>query len=192
MVNKDDELKYKDIIDSLKSLQRVNAPADFETTLARRINSLGPEKKESFWERFFVPSKLIPSAALAVSAVVLLFVFNTNGNDEDPLLINPKVRTDIMSTDDIYRVELSPEKNSVEPQSEGLLSSNSDKLKDQKTYSDSDKRNSALTLSNFEYSIDKKGLNFRQVNLSKKERERVTQVKNRFIKLMESSKNNRF
>ena len=190
MINKDDELKYKDVIDSLKGLKKVSAPANFETNLTRRINSLGPEKKESFWERFFVPSRLIPTAALAVSAVVLLFVFNTNSNNDDPLLTNPRVRTDIISTDDISRVELSPDQNTVKSQSEKSLSSNSDKFRDQKTYTDSDKRNSALALSNFEYSIDKKGLNFRQVNLSKEERESLTRVKNRFIKLMENGKNN--
>jgi hypothetical protein len=190
MINKDDELKYKDVINSLKGLQKVNAPQNFETNLTRRINLLGSEKKESFWRSFFVPSKLIPSAALAVSAVVLLFVFNTNSNNEDPLLTNPRVRTDIISTDDISRVELSPDQNTVKSQSGKSLSSNSDKLGDQKTYTDSDKRNNALALSNFEYSIDKKGLNFRQANLSKEERESVTRVKDRFIKLMENSKSN--
>ena len=40
------------------------------------------------------------------------------------------------------------------------------------------------------YSIDKKGLNFRQVNISKEERESVSRVKSHFLKIMESGKNN--
>ncbi len=190
MINKDDKLKYKDVIDSLKSLQKVKAPADFETNLTRRINSLGSEKKKSFWERFFVPSRLIPTAALAVSAVILLFVLNTTNNDEDPLLINPRIRTDIISTDDISRVELSPDQNTANPQSEKLKSSNQGELRDQKTYSDSDRKNHALSFSDFEYSIDKKGLNFRQVNLSKEERESLSRVKSQFLKIKKNSKNN--
>ena len=112
MVNKNDE-KYKDVTSSLKGLQKVNAPTNFEANLMRRINSPEPEKKESFLERFLVPSRLIPATALAVSAVILLFVFNTNSNNEDPLLTNPRVRTDIISLDDISRVELSPRQNTA-------------------------------------------------------------------------------
>lgn len=190
MDNKDEGLKYKDVIDSLKSLQKVNAPANFETNLTRRINLLGSEQEESFWKRLFIPSKLIPAAALAVSAVILLFVLNTNNSDEDPLLINPRVRTDIISTDDISRVELSPGQNSAGSQKEKLKGSNQDMLGKQKSNSNSEQRNSALSSSGFEYSIDKKGLNFRQVNISKEERESVSRVKSQFLKIKENSKNN--
>ena len=34
-----DEEQYKDVINTLKGLQKVNAPANFETDLLRRINS---------------------------------------------------------------------------------------------------------------------------------------------------------
>ena len=177
MINKEDE-KYQDVINSLKGLQKVKAPANFETNLMRRINSLEPEKKESFWERFLMPSKLVPAAALAVSAVILLFVFNTNGNNDDPLLTNPRIRTDIISTDDISRVELSSG------------NSNKENLPKQKSNPDSDQRKTSLSSSVFEYSIDKKGLNFRQVNLSKEERESLSRVKSQFLKIKENSQNN--
>jgi hypothetical protein len=190
MINKDDELKYKDVIDSLKGLQKVNAPANFETDLTRRINAIGSEEKGDFWKRFFVPSKLIPSAALAVSAVVLLFVFDTNNDNENPLLMNPRVRTDVISTDDISEVHLSPGQNSSKHQSEKSLGSNSDKFRDEKTYKDSNKRNPGLSFSGVEYSIDKNGLNFRQVNLSQEERESLIRVKSRFIKLIKNGKKN--
>lgn len=183
MVNKNDE-KYKDVTSSLKGLQKVNAPTNFEANLMRRINSPEPEKKESFLERFLVPSRLIPATALAVSAVILLFVFNTNSNNEDPLLTNPRVRTDIISLDDISRVELSPRQNTAGDQRlKGTL-------KEKKTYSDSDQKSPALSSSDFEYSIDKKGLNFRQVNISKEERESVSRVKSHFLKIMGNDKNN--
>ena len=191
MVNNDDE-KYKNVIDSLKGLQKVNAPANFDANLMRRINSLEPEKKESFWERFFVPSKLIPATALAISAVILLFVLNANSNNEDPLLTNPRVRTDIISLDDISGLELSPDQSTTGNQTEKSKGTNEGMLKEQKTYSDSDQKNPASSSSDFEYSIDKKGLNFRQVNISKEERESVSRVKSHFLKIMESGKNNWF
>src|SRR3989339_883659 len=171
MVNKDDELKYKDVIDSLKGLQKVNAPSSFETDLMREINSPGTEEKKNFLERFFVPSRLIPSAALAVTAVILLFVLNTDGDDENPLLVDPKVRADIISSDNISEVQLIPDDDLAKQENEGSESP-------------------GLAISTVDYSIDKKGLNFRQVNLSKEEKESLTRVKNRFIKLIESVPNN--
>jgi len=190
MVNKDDELKYKDVIDSLKGLQKVNAPSSFETDLMREINSPGTEEKKSFWERFFVPSRLIPSAALAVTAVILLFVLNTDGDDENPLLVDPKVRADIISSDNISEVQLIPDDDLAKQENEGSESSGLDKFRNEGSNTGSQKGNPGLSISTVDYSIDKKGLNFRQVNLSKEEKESLTRVKNRFIKLIESVPNN--
>ena len=76
MKHNDNELKYKDVIDTLKNLQQVKVPKNFETELMRKINSQTSGKEKNFWGRLFIPSRLIPSAGLAVTAVLLLFVLN--------------------------------------------------------------------------------------------------------------------
>ncbi|MGE5859252.1 MAG: hypothetical protein ACM34J_01775 [Ignavibacteria bacterium] len=92
----EDELKYNQAIRSLKRLSKIKAPENFEIELFRKINSGELVKeKESFWERFFIPSRLIPSAALAVAAVILFFVVNVESDEfENPLLIKPRIRED--------------------------------------------------------------------------------------------------
>jgi hypothetical protein len=75
-----DEKKYEDVINALKGLQEVKAPANFEADLLRRINSekFSKEEKKSFWQNIFVPAKLIPSLGLVAAAVVIFFVVDTN------------------------------------------------------------------------------------------------------------------
>jgi hypothetical protein len=96
----EDELKYSQVIRSLKRLSKVKAPENFETDLMRRINSASfKEEKENFWDRILIPSKIIPSAALAVTAVILFFVINVESEEfENPLLINPRIRENVTTT----------------------------------------------------------------------------------------------
>jgi hypothetical protein len=68
----EDELKYNQAIRSLKQLSKIRAPENFEIELFRKINSGGLVKeKESFWEKFFIPSRLI--CLLHLFAAVILF-----------------------------------------------------------------------------------------------------------------------
>jgi len=96
----EDELKYGQVIRSLKQLSKIKASENFETDLMGRINSASfKEEKESFWDRIFIPSKLIPSAALAVAAIILFFVINVESEEfENPLLINPRIREDVSTS----------------------------------------------------------------------------------------------
>ena len=96
----DDDPQYNDVIKTLKGLQKVSTPANFEANLMRKINTGKFEEKKSFWGKFLLPSRLIPSAALVLSAVVILFVVNTgnSGYDENPLLSPPRVREDVVTT----------------------------------------------------------------------------------------------
>ena len=58
----------------LKDLPKINAPSNFETELSRRINQEGQRKEKTSWfDKIFSP-KLIPSAALAVTVVIILFL----------------------------------------------------------------------------------------------------------------------
>ena len=91
--------QYSEIIKTLKGLQKVKAPASFEADLMRRINSGKYEKERSFWEKLLLPSRLIPSAALGLAAVIVFFVLNMNSAPiENPLLMAPRVRKDVIAT----------------------------------------------------------------------------------------------
>jgi hypothetical protein len=93
-----DEKKYEDVIKALKGLQQVKAPANFEADLQRRINSEKYiEEKKTFWENIFIPARLIPSLGLVAVAVIIFFVVDTNSEEMDnPFLIEPRVREDVV------------------------------------------------------------------------------------------------
>lgn len=98
-----DEKKYEDIIKALKGLKKVNAPENFEADLKRRINSekFPDKERKSFWENIFVPARLIPSLGLVAAAVIIFFVVDTNSEEMDnPFLIEPRVREDIIAITD--------------------------------------------------------------------------------------------
>src|SRR3970282_2461977 len=108
MALNDDELRFKNVIDALKGLTEVKAPKNFEADLMRRINSEKfEEKRQSFWEKIFLPSRLVPSAGLAVAAVLLLFVININSDEvENPLLMEPRVREDMIEAKDVSDIPM--------------------------------------------------------------------------------------
>lgn len=190
MMNNDDELKYKDVIETLKSLQKVTAPKNFETKLQKRINSQIVEKKKPFWEKFFIPSRLVPSAALAISAVVLFFILTNNSDSEDPLLMEPKIRQDVISSDGTSEISLPEKDNMNRLGNERIEDLDIAEFRDEVSDSGVRENNSPLSFTTAEHSIDKKGLNFRQVNLSKEEQESLNHLKAQFTRLLESSKNN--
>jgi len=91
------EEKYSQIINSLKGLPRIKAPDNFEYKLMIKLEnkdySLNLEERTFSYSR-----RLIPAAALAVSAVVLFFVISDSSvNIENPLLKDPPVRHEITS-----------------------------------------------------------------------------------------------
>ncbi len=188
--NDDDDLKYKDIIESLKGLQKVNAPKNFETELQRKINSQIVEKKKPLWKNFFIPSRLVPSAALAISAVVLFFILTNNNDLEDPMLMEPKMREDFISTDDILVIYLPVSYSMGSQRSEEDAYSNITEVRDERNDSPFLEKDTNLYFSNNYYLINKKGLNFRQVNLSKEEQNQIKLLKEQFTKLLESNRNN--
>ncbi|MCZ7614854.1 MAG: hypothetical protein M5T52_15300 [Ignavibacteriaceae bacterium] len=100
-----DEKKYEDVIKTLKGLQEVKAPVNFEANLQRKINSekFQNEEKKSFWENIFIPTRLIPSLGLFATAILIIFVVETNSEEIDnPFLIQPKLREDLGKVTD-YR-----------------------------------------------------------------------------------------
>jgi len=97
-----DEIKYEKVIKTLNSLQKVNAPAGFEADLRRKLNQEESLKEEkSFWGKMLLPARLIPSFGLVVAAMIILMVVNSNSEQMDnPFLIEPRVREDIVEVKD--------------------------------------------------------------------------------------------
>jgi len=109
---KDDDKKYNDVIKTLNQLHEVKAPADFEAELVRKINSekYKEKKEQSIWSKFFIPSRLVPSAGLAAAAIIVLFVVTLNPEEiEDPLVMEPRVREDIIEVVDYDESKLGRE-----------------------------------------------------------------------------------
>ena len=117
----DDEKKYDDLIKTLKGLQQVKAPPNFEADLKRRLNAekYAKEEKRTI-KRFFAPSRLVPSFGLAAAVIVMFLMVNTNSEEADnPFLMEPKIREDIIlisDTDDlnIPKSNLSKESEVIE------------------------------------------------------------------------------
>lgn len=107
------EKKYEKLIKDLKNLQQVKAPANFESDLKRRINAEKHETKEkSFLGKIFLPSRLIPSLGLATAAIVVFLVVNINSEEIDnPFLIEPRLREDIVAVKDFDSFEDKEDKN---------------------------------------------------------------------------------
>ena len=100
---KDDDKKHSDLIKTLNQLQEVKAPANFDAELRRKINSEKyiEKKGQSIWRKFFLPSRLIPSAGLAAATIIVFFVVTLNPEElEDPLIMEPRVREDIIKVVD--------------------------------------------------------------------------------------------
>jgi nitrogen fixation-related uncharacterized protein len=158
MADMNDEKQYEAVIKILKGLPSVNASADFEMNLKRRINSekySGKKHEKTDWLiRLLQPSKLIPSAALAAAAVFMLFFFNIESPQfDDPLSSMPKVREDVLTGSTAEKVVLD-RVSRANPQ--GIQS--------------------AANVNN----IMKSGLNFRQINLSEEDKIKLQEMKSKF------------
>ncbi|HEX9739152.1 MAG TPA: hypothetical protein VGA29_00145 [Ignavibacteriaceae bacterium] len=192
MALNDDELRYKNVIDALKGLKEVKAPKNFEADLMRRINSEKfEEKRQSFWEKIFLPSRLVPSAGLAVAAVLLLFVININSDEvENPLLMEPKVREDMIEAKDVSDIPMTVKEEIPGETRLGSADSNLAEFRDEISISRSRERSKTNSFAATGFAIDKEGLNFRQVNLSEEEKQRLNELKHHFKMLLKNSENN--
>jgi hypothetical protein len=106
MIN--DEKKYDDVIRTLKSLQQVKAPPNFEADLKRKLNEdkFRGKSKRSIKD-FLVPSRLIPSFGIAGAAIVAFLIININSEEpENPFMIEPKVREDIITVGEVELQEV--------------------------------------------------------------------------------------
>lgn len=117
MYPENDENKYKNIVDDLKNLKKIDAPIGFEQKLLNKINSSDIQEKRSIWSKLSV--RLIPAFAVAATAVILFVVIENSANEyQDPFMIEPEERKDLISftTDDIQLIESQPPAEIDKPQ----------------------------------------------------------------------------
>ena len=149
MIQNDDEVRYINIIKLLKQMPKVTAPPNFESDLMRRINS--GNFKENFratwWDKLFLPSRLIPVATFVLSIIAVFYFLNFNSVEpENPFLTKPKIRETVSKTSD-----------------------------NQTFYTKKPEYSEASV--NGSFKINKEGLNFLQIRLNEAERAKINKLK---------------
>ena len=205
---KDEDKKYDDLISTLSNLQQVKAHPYFEADLKRRLNTekyevSGEESKKNFW----ISSRLAPTFVLVVAAIVVFLLIDLNSVEPDnPFLIEPRVREDMIAVTN-QELKETPTKQLSESKEksrseEKMLSNKKDQdIKSEKrsegntsknlvtesvvTAPDSSSINEEESTATDELStelatgiaIRKSGLNFRQIKQSKLEKEQIMELK---------------
>jgi len=207
-----DEKKYNDLKKTLKSLQQVKAPPNFDAVLKRKLNEEQyEEKSKRSIKDFLIPSRLIPSLGIAGAAIVVVLILNINSEEiENPFMIEPKVREDIITVEetDLLKIpdgersammDAGDEKDIVgkknkEQRREGMYSDNfpeSNIVAESETMlPDSTLIDENDMITSDEYSspsatglaIRKSGLNFRQVYPTKVEQKEIQELKKKVQK----------
>ena len=206
MIN--DEKKYDDLIKTLKGLQQVKASPNFEADLQRRLNADKYAKKEKrSIKRFFVPSRLVPSFGLAAAAIVIFLIVNTNSEEADnPFLMEPKVREDIILVSDADKLNIPESKlrKKSEVNEKDVIENKKDKESRKEKFAEEKSSGEGLIVGRDEsalsestkiremestptddistpratgLAIEKSGLNFRQIKPTQKEQEEIQQLK---------------
>ncbi len=107
-----DENKHKKMIDDLKNLKKIEAPVGFEHKLWNKINSRETVKEKSLWSKISI--RLVPATAVLATAVALFIIIDNNAYEyQDPFLIEPEERKDIVeiSSEDITLLKPEGEKS---------------------------------------------------------------------------------
>jgi hypothetical protein len=119
MYTEDDDKKYKELVDDLKNLKKIEAPVGFENKLWKKINSGETVEEKSVWRN--LTTRLVPAAAVLVVAVILFVVIENNAYEyQDPFLIEPVQRTDLIEfsaqEQNLIERDKLPETKSVQPE----------------------------------------------------------------------------
>jgi len=109
----EDDNKYEKITKLLKELPKIDAPSNFETELSRRMKQGEKEKeKESWFNKIFLP-KLIPSAALVLTAVIIILLLRPQVDETgknlqvSPQLYEEKIDTESEPKEEIQKGKVS-------------------------------------------------------------------------------------
>lgn len=205
-MNPDDDIEYRDVIKTLNQLQKVKARKGFEADLMRRINSEETDAPELSGRTLFDLSRLVPAAALAVTAVLLIFVLDHSGVTQDnPLNTAPRERQEVTAyaqKDNISqeRKALKTEGNAVRQDIAGIQKDRADEAESKPAVKSDQNLKRSGTLSDkgmtgkktggeqfitakfnsdriTNYPVSKAGLNFRQINLSNEQKMELDQMK---------------
>ncbi|MCH7974121.1 MAG: hypothetical protein IH949_09595 [Bacteroidetes bacterium] len=211
MRNFNDDFKYNGVKRVLQNLKKIEAPLNFEQKLFERINQGESENELSFIDKLFLPSRIIPSAGLAVTIVLIFFLTNifVPSIDENPLLANPRVRIDVISKNintDPAKVENKTKQktNNDVFESTEKAQLNLKNKSNKKTNSTNDPNlgiriTGMSTQSNTYYNgsipasvsqngtINKRGLDYKQIYLQRLQRAQIEQMRKRIEALLRNS-----
>ncbi len=207
MIYNDDEEKYKDLIDQLKSLKQIQAPENFHPDLMRRINSETISTQRLVLGTSFINARVVPAIAAGIALIVIIFLFNYNRNEPgNPLLAEPQVRKDMITSSNLsgflqnesLNLDKSTGSKNLQspnnlPHSESNKTSGKMSEENQQSLVERQRQKQSASLALFQGNglINKSGLNFRQINLLPAERIQVKKLKEKMEKLFyEDSKMN--
>lgn len=196
------------IIRLLNELPKVNAPINFESKLIENINL--PKKSDETWiDKIFLP-KLIPAAALTVTAIIIIFILAGTSNDyEDPFQLKPKLRAERIESaidqNSFSKTDLTGSANLDDREQKILSDNNANALIISDEYrGDSDNISSVLTqvstiqrisVRTINYTPDQKivsagGLNYKIVKLGKDELKRLQMLRGKLSGSVENPQKN--
>lgn len=192
----------KHLLDDLKNLPKVSAPENFEEELWKKIYTK-EDRKESYWQKIFSLNKFIPATATLAAVIIIFFLITNNSSDyEDPFMIEPPVRTDIItvSNEDSGVTDIIEQKQKTDQQEwksnqlskknneENSLSPEIDSSSKDKTEIPAATSQSPTVINDqVENFIDKEELNFLKRTVTEQEKQEIIELKKK-IKASESPK----
>ena len=207
MRNFDDDPNYDGVKKVLNNLHKIKAPGNFEKELFNRISKGETERELSFFDKLFMPSRLVPSLGLALT-VVLIFLFTNifiSTNGDNPLLVNPRVRTDIISSNLPSTPKKVEKSKNIETKEDVFNLTEKEQLtSNSKTDSNRDPNlgirvtgrpsavggyynGSVLTSVSPNGAINKRGLDYKQIYLQRLQRAQIEQMKRRIEEILRNS-----
>lgn len=84
LYNEEDE-KYKDVINALKGLKKVDSPEDFELNLFREINAHKHHRKNRFFFGVLPRFTLIPATVVFTTLVIAVVIIFNQSKEEVPV-----------------------------------------------------------------------------------------------------------
>ena len=210
MKNFDIDPNYDGVKKVLQNLNNIEAPLNFEQKLFERISQGENEKELSFIDKLFLPSRLLPSIGLAVTLILIFFITNIfiPSTGENPLLVNPRVRPDIISTeqlaatksiennaksitdDDVFNLteeeqlnlkDKGNKTNSINDPNLGI------RITSRSSVSGTNNNGSVLTSVSPNGFISKRGLDYKQIYLQKLQRAKIEQMRKRIEEMIRNS-----
>lgn len=208
MSTNDEKNMNEEISRMLKGLQKINAPANFETKLSRRIDEIDKKiEKENWFDTILFP-KLAPSAALVVTAVIVILVLRNGGTEiEDPFQVQPKLREDkifMLYQPSIVSNEAAGIREKSTPPEESLVSSeNESEVRTvyrtdtnsslTRSYRPSSEQRISVTPINYRLDhaiIETGGLNYKVVRLDDEERRQIEFLREKISPSAENPRKN--